>query len=57
MIRQANKVILLVDHTKFDKIAFVKFLDISDIDFLITDTKPREEWLTFLEQNHIEVIY
>ncbi|KHD85889.1 DeoR/GlpR family DNA-binding transcription regulator [Heyndrickxia ginsengihumi] len=57
MIQQASKVILLVDHTKFNKIAFIKFIDMSKVDFLVTDKKPSEEWLAYLEQNNIEVIF
>lgn len=57
MYEQANKIILLVDHTKFDKIAFVKIFGIDKVDYLITDEKPSEEWLRFLEECSVKVIY
>jgi DeoR/GlpR family transcriptional regulator of sugar metabolism len=57
MIKQANKVILLVDHTKFDKTAFVKLFDYENIDYIITDEEPKEEWINLLHSNNIEVIY
>lgn len=57
MRRQANKIILLVDHTKFDKVAFVKLFEIERIDYLVTDQKPSDVWLRFLEDCNVEVVY
>ncbi|WP_099224813.1 DeoR/GlpR family DNA-binding transcription regulator [Listeria costaricensis] len=57
MLEQANKVILLADHTKFDEVALVKITDFHLIDVLITDQKPSDEWLTFLEEQQITVIF
>lgn len=57
MIEQANTVILLVDHTKFDKISLVKLFDFNDIDYVITDEEPRLEWIEFLKNNNIKILY
>lgn len=57
MHHQANKVILLVDHTKFDEVAFVKLFEFGKIDYLVTDKKPSDGWLDFLEDCNIEVVY
>ncbi|OOM60026.1 HTH-type transcriptional repressor GlcR [Clostridium beijerinckii] len=57
MIKQSNKVILLVDHSKYDKTSFVKLFDYEDIDYLITDIEPNEEWINLLHTNNVEVIY
>jgi len=57
MINQANKVILLVDHTKYDKSSLVKLFDYEDIDYIITDKEPRNEWMRLLRSRNIEVIY
>jgi len=57
MLRQANKVVLLADHTKFDKTAFTKLVELGHIDFLITDCKPSEAWLKRLNEENIEVLY
>lgn len=57
MIKQSNKVILLVDHTKYDKTSFVKLFDYESIDYIITDEEPKEEWLSLLHSYNIEVIY
>ncbi|MBU3184733.1 DeoR/GlpR family DNA-binding transcription regulator [Clostridium estertheticum] len=57
MIKQASKVILLIDHSKYDKTSFVKLFDYENIDYIITDKAPREEWLKLLHSNNIEIIY
>lgn len=57
MIKQSNKVILLVDHTKFDRKSFVKLFDYENIEYVITDTEPKEEWVNLLRSYNIEVIY
>jgi DeoR/GlpR family transcriptional regulator of sugar metabolism len=57
MLRHADKVILLADHTKFDKNAFVKLADWEQIDYLITDQRPSEAWLELLQSKNIEVLY
>jgi len=57
MIKQADKVILLAEHTKFDKKSLVKLLDYEDIDCIVTDREPREEWMNLLHSHNIESIY
>lgn len=57
MIRQAKKVFLLVDHTKFGKIGFVKFADLSDIDYLITDREPEDSWKELCQKYGVTLIW
>lgn len=57
MIRQAEEVALLVDHTKFGKRAFAHLLDLKDVDYLVTDEKPDSTWIRFCEENLIKLIY
>lgn len=57
MLSHADRIILLADHTKFDKTAFVKLADLEQIDYLITDRKPSAEWLELLGRKNIEVVY
>lgn len=47
MIRQATEVALLVDHSKFDRKAFVQLADFSHINYIITDKSPGAEWIAF----------
>ncbi|MBU3154837.1 DeoR/GlpR family DNA-binding transcription regulator [Clostridium estertheticum] len=57
MIKQANTVIMLIDHDKYDKTSFVKLFDYEDIDYIITDQEPRAEWMELLHSYNIDVIY
>lgn len=57
MSQQAKSTILLVDHSKFDKIAFTKTLDFSDIDYIITDQEPDMNWISFFRKHDIKLIY
>jgi len=57
MLKNSKVNLLLVDHTKFDKAAFLKLFDFSDIDVLITDKKPSTEWIERLKANNVQLIY
>lgn len=57
MIEQADTVILLVDHTKFDKVSFVKLCNYEDIDYIITDVEPSKEWMELFHSHNIKVIF
>lgn len=57
MMACAEQTVLLVDSTKFDKVSFVKIADFPDIDILITDAKPTDEWIKFLEEKDVTLIY
>lgn len=56
-IKNANKVILAADNTKFDKISFVKICELSDIDIVVTDVEPSEECKKEFEKQNIQLIY
>ncbi|MDO4170376.1 MAG: DeoR/GlpR family DNA-binding transcription regulator [Lachnospiraceae bacterium] len=57
MIKQAEEVALLVDHTKFGKRAFAKLLDFDGVDYLVTDQKPNNDWIQLCEEKNIRLIY
>ena len=57
MIAQAKKVILLVDHSKFDKVSFTKTCDFNNVTILITDKMPSREWQEYLKDKNIKLIY
>lgn len=57
MIKQSNKVILLIDNSKFDKTSFVKLFDYEDVDYVITDCEVKEDWINFLRSYNIEILY
>lgn len=56
MMEQANQVILLADHTKMGVTGYYRFGMLKDIDLLITDQEPPEEFQKLLNQNDVEVV-
>lgn len=56
MIKQAREVVLLADHSKLDKTAFVKCADLSALTYLATDETPSEDWQRVLQENHVRLI-
>lgn len=57
MLAQAEEVALLVDHSKFDQLAFVNLIDLKKVNYLVTDRKPSEDWIRFCDENGILLIY
>ncbi|MGJ9382657.1 DeoR/GlpR family DNA-binding transcription regulator [Salipaludibacillus sp. CF4.18] len=53
MVKQSNKVILLVDSTKFDQDSLVKLLDFKKVNVLITDELPLNKWTEFLKAKNV----
>ena len=45
----ANLKILALDHTKFEKISFIKVCDIKDVDVIATDCYPGDAWKRRIE--------
>ena len=56
-IKSARKVILAVDHTKFDQISFVHLDDFRGIDIIVTDVEPNEQWKQLFAEMQIELYY
>jgi len=57
IIDSANQVYLMVDNSKFDKMAFVKTDDFQKITAVITDKEPSDEWKRFFEKKNIEYFF
>ena len=53
----ANRKILAVDSTKFDKISFVRVCDMADIDVVVTDSQPTERWIEHFKDKNVELVY
>lgn len=53
MIEQSREVIVLADHTKFNKTANFKVCNLSQIDFIITDKQPDEPFMQLLHKNSV----
>ena len=56
-LQSAKKIVLGADSSKFDKISFVRFADFADIDAIVTDHAPSEEWKSYLSKNNVELYY
>lgn len=57
MLNSGIKKILVVDSTKFDKVAFSKICDPADLDMVVTDSKPSDAWLNYFADKGIRCIY
>ncbi|MFR3751968.1 MAG: hypothetical protein ACLTW9_05590 [Enterocloster sp.] len=47
----------MADHTKFDRTSFVKYCSFQQIDILVTDRRPADEWMELLEEYQIRILY
>lgn len=57
MIANANRAVLLVDHTKFDKVAFVKVANLEQFSLIVTDEEPSPEWKAKLASLSVDLLY
>lgn len=53
----ADKKILAIDSTKFDRITFTKVCDVTDVDIIVTDTRPSDKWVEYLAEKGTELVY
>ncbi|EGL19178.1 MULTISPECIES: DeoR/GlpR family DNA-binding transcription regulator [unclassified Paenibacillus] len=56
MIRRADRVVVLADHTKFGKQLFYKVAGLDDLDVIVTDREPEESMLRLLERHDVELL-
>ncbi|MCB2300551.1 DeoR/GlpR family DNA-binding transcription regulator [Clostridium tagluense] len=56
MIKIARKIIVVCDHTKFNKVSFAKIVDLDSIDTIITDNKLDDELIEKFEEKDVKVI-
>ena len=57
MLENAQQKILLADSSKYDVIALNRICDLSDLDVVISDNKPDNEYFHFFKQNNIKILY
>ena len=48
--------VLLMDSSKFGEIQMFRAFDTRKIDMLITDRRPSDSYMKYLDQNHVEVV-
>ncbi len=57
MLAQSRKAILLADHSKFGKTAFIRTCEFGAIAELITDMDPGDSWREFLTSQQIRLTF
>lgn len=55
VIRRSKLVYLMCDSSKFDYVAYNRFADLNQINGLITETKPSDKYMNYLNQKSIRV--
>ncbi len=57
MFASAERRILVIDETKFDRKSFVKVCGAHQVDLLVTNAPPSDAWQSFCNDKNIELIY
>ncbi|MDF7638081.1 DeoR/GlpR family DNA-binding transcription regulator [Lactobacillus sp. ESL0791] len=57
MQKNARKTMVLADHFKFDQNFLYLGLDLSQIDIVVTDQKPRDEYISLFKANNITLAH
>ncbi|MDR2181976.1 MAG: DeoR/GlpR family DNA-binding transcription regulator, partial [Treponema sp.] len=57
MMTVSQEIILLCDHSKFDRPAFYRICPFSQVHILITDQKLTPQWESLLQQSGVEIVY
>jgi DeoR family myo-inositol catabolism operon transcriptional repressor len=55
-VEKSSKVFLLIDHDKFDKYGLMTYCSLNDIDYVVTDQFPRENFREYFEKNDIHLV-
>lgn len=56
-VANARDTVLLVDQTKFQSASLFKIVDWDRVSRIVTDARPSDEWMQFLQERGTEVIY
>lgn len=57
VINNSAKVVIMADRTKFDVITFNNFCTFEQIDILVTDQKPSDNYMSYFKRNNIQILY
>lgn len=55
MAKSAEEVFLVIDSMKFDKISFVKIMDIGEVHYVYTDKVLNKQWKDFFNENKVKI--
>ncbi len=56
VVTKSSNVLLMVDDSKFDKYALTTYCELSEIDYLITNSQPGEEYRQYADKHHITIV-
>jgi len=56
VVKRSSKVYLLVDQHKFDKYALITYCGLNEIDYIITNTNPSEDYQEYAKNHNIELV-
>jgi len=56
VVQKSLNVFLLIDDSKFDKYALTTYCSLSDIDVLVTNSTPSEEYLRYAEEHNVKIV-
>jgi DeoR/GlpR family transcriptional regulator of sugar metabolism len=57
LMERSGRLILLADHTKFGKTAFVKLASLDAISCIVTDRKPDDKWCNVMREHDIRLVF
>lgn len=55
-LQQSKMHYLLADHEKFDRAALMTYGEIADIDVLVTDEEPTQDYQEYLKEHQVELV-
>lgn len=56
VVKRSSKVYLMVDQHKFDKYALITYCGLNEIDYIVTDTNPSENYQEYAKNHNIELV-
>ncbi|MCM3585347.1 DeoR/GlpR family DNA-binding transcription regulator [Mesobacillus maritimus] len=56
IVQRSQQVYLLADHQKFGRYGLMTYCNLEEIDYLITDKTPEEEFQIFAKNNNVELV-
>ena len=57
MRASARRTILALDSSKFDKVSFIQIAGLGDVDCVVTDREPPQEWKDYFDALGLECRY
>ena len=57
MIKNARETWILCDSSKFNQHSLLKIADLSQVHKIFTDKQPSDEWISFCNENSIDLIF